>query len=130
MLNCFAKSLLFAVCLWLAVGPLALLQLGAWTWMVASYAQDGSLEKAIEETFSDQRPCHMCRLIDAVEEEKDSGSTPIRSKTDQSLKLMLGLSREICVPEPRSGILDTIIESGRYDSFNEPVPTPPPRSRA
>lgn len=57
------KSLLLLLSLWLAVGPLALLQIGAWAWMVTSYSQESSLKEAFRDTFGGDRPCEMCRFI-------------------------------------------------------------------
>lgn len=131
LLRYLIKSLLCIVCLWLAVGPLAILQLGAWSWMIVSYSQESNIEQAIRETFSDERPCGMCCLIDAVEKETDSTGTPPPSKKkDQSLKLMLGLSRAIVVLKPHSENAVTPFNAWHFQSLSHPVPTPPPRSRA
>lgn len=129
LIKCLTKSLLGFVCLWLAVGPLAILQLGAWTWMIASYSQDSSIEQAIQETFSDERPCQMCRIIDAVEEGQED-TTPLPEKKDQSLKLMLGLGRDVFVATPLRYTVAAMFGSWPYRLIGRSVPTPPPRSCA
>ncbi|MEO0509708.1 MAG: hypothetical protein AAF065_07605 [Verrucomicrobiota bacterium] len=127
-LRSVGKSSLLIVCLWLAVGPLAILQLGAWAWMLTSYSQESSIEQAFRETFGGDRPCELCRLIDSVEEKQDE-STPLPPKNDyKSLKLMLGLERAVRVPVPHSSKADRIFETWLYRSVGQQVPTPPPRS--
>jgi hypothetical protein len=114
----------FAVCL--ILGPTALLQLGAWSWMVASYAPQSSLPQAIVETFGDERPCHLCRAIDAVEDAR-SGDEPTLH-TGRDLLLMLGLARAITGDTPRGF---TRLGGGAASPFGSlalPVPTPPPRA--
>ncbi|MGB0744620.1 MAG: hypothetical protein ACPGSB_08845 [Opitutales bacterium] len=118
---------MISISLWLALGPLAILQLGAWSWMIASYTQESSLKQAIRETFSDERPCEMCRLIDKVEEDHKDPAAPPSGKKDQSLKLMLGLERAIIVPKPASVLTRTRPVRREYSGLKYPVPTPPPR---
>ena len=126
----FIQSLLLLLSLWLLAGPLALLQLGAWTWMLASYSQESSIEQAFRETFGGDRPCELCKVIDAVEDagQKQDPSLPAPKPAD--LKLMLGLGRSIIVPEPghRSIAVDFADERGRGIVCS--VPTPPPRLEA
>lgn len=79
---------------WLLTGPLALLQLGAWAWMLTSYSQEGSFEQAIIETFSDERPCDVCIVIDLLgKNESHKGET--QRGENKEIKLMLGLGRAI-----------------------------------
>lgn len=124
-----SKVCLMSLSLWLAVGPMALLQLGAWAWMLTSYSQESNIEQAFKETFSGERPCEMCRVIESVQEaDESSDSDPFTSET-KSLKLMLGLERAIIVPEPRSVRVDRLSAQTCYVSAEQGVPTPPPRSR-
>jgi len=126
MLRRISKISLLLLCGWLLTGPLALLQLGAWGWMVASYAQESSLQQAIVETFGDERPCDMCRVIDSVEGAQSS-QTAQRSES-KDIKLMLGLSRaiQLIVPtqayEPKAAIVC------KPENALHAVPTPPPRA--
>lgn len=41
----------------------ALLQVVAWTGMVVSYSQDGTITQAVAKTFDGQHPCKLCRQI-------------------------------------------------------------------
>lgn len=127
MLRRAFKILLLLLSGWLLTGPLALLQLGAWGWMLASYSQESSLEQAILETFGDERPCDLCRVIDAVEETESSNDAAQRGAS-KDIKLMLGLGRaiEVIVPssqcEPKAAIVC------EPENALLPVPTPPPRA--
>lgn len=122
------KSLLVLTSLWLLAGPLAVLQLGAWTWMIASYSQESSLQQAVEETFSGERPCAMCCMITEVEEtEQQEAPEPQRTKA-KDLKLILGLGAAIPSPQRCIGSLDTADPSQKYTNAFQAVPTPPPRS--
>ena len=120
------KILLLLLSSLLLVGPMALLQMGAWGWMAASYSQESSFQQAIVETFGDERPCDMCLVIDAVEE-TEKGS-PIAASTQNEIKLMLGLARPLDVSAPHAPFehLRTILCEPENAHFA--VPTPPPRA--
>jgi hypothetical protein len=103
-----------------------LLQLGAWSWMIASYSQESSIEQAFAETFGGDRPCELCKIITAVDIEQESA--PFRESSEtKSLKLILGQA-------PRSTFAPTHFIAAQLsdcDQFGLPrhlkVPTPPPR---
>jgi hypothetical protein len=127
MLRRVSKISLILLCGWLLTGPLALLQLGAWGWMLASYTQESSFQQAITETFGDQRPCDICEVIDAVEESNTTSPSALKNE-QKDLKLMLGLGRpiQIIVPTSLKGPEVTIVrEPG---NAHRQVPTPPPRA--
>ena len=63
----FFRLVLLLCCCWLLTGPQLLLQLGAWSWMVANYSQESSIEQAFFETFGGERPCDLCKIITAVD---------------------------------------------------------------
>lgn len=110
----------------LLVGPLALLQMGAWGWMVASYSQENSLQQAIVETFGGKRPCDVCQVIDAVEETESS--SPIAQSNQTEIKLMLGLGRTINVSAPPALFEHRSTLVCEPENAHLPVPTPPPRA--
>ena len=126
MFQRLSKTLLLLLCGWLLAGPLALLQLGAWGWMLASYSQESSFRQAIVETFGDERPCDMCRVIDAVEDSKTS--TNAQRSEHQDMKLMLGLGRaiKVCAPMAPFGPKAAIVCEPENALLS--VPTPPPRA--
>lgn len=132
MIRRLRSCLLLSVCSWLAVGPLALLQLGAWSWMVVDYAREDGAARALAQTFSGERPCGMCRFIEAVETEDhpDDPQAPERSAELREIKLLLLSAGEpIATPAsdrkiPRDGSVrmpETRISS---------VAVPPPRTTA
>jgi len=124
----FLKALKISLLLsssWLLVGPLAFMQLGAWSWMIASYSQESSFQQAIIETFGDERPCDVCKVIDAVE--GSDPQSPFAQSEQRDLKLMLGLSRaiEAIIPTQAYELLSAIL--GEPENVRNGVPTPPPR---
>lgn len=121
----FSKLCLLIFSCWLLLGPLALLQLGAWGWMLASYSQESSFQQAFVETFGDERPCELCLVIDAVEEtERD---LPVQQTADNDLKLMLGLARAVRIRVPVAAYQPAAIPVGKPEDVSGRVPTPPPR---
>lgn len=127
MLQRVSKILLLLLSGWLLTGPLALLQVGAWGWMLASYSQESSLEQAIVETFGDERPCELCRVIDAVEDTESTHGTTQRSE-HKDLKLMLGLGRAIQVIVPSQAYEPKAAIICEPENALLTVPTPPPRA--
>ncbi len=111
---------------WLLTGPLALLQLGAWAWMLTSYSQEGSFEQAIIETFGDEHPCDVCIVIDLIEKTESSKGATQRAE-NKDIKLMLGLSRaiEMVVPSRAYEPKDTTV--CKPVNAHQLVPTPPPK---
>lgn len=109
-------------------GPLALLQLGAWSWMVVSYSQDSSLKQAIKETFGDERPCDVCRVIDSAEESQQSTPSEAPNTKLKEVKLMLGLGRPMTIAHTSVTPLIYDEQTNRLLSVSQLVPTPPPRA--
>ena len=118
---------LLMVCLWLAVGPLAILQLGAWSWMLASYSQESSLEQAIRETFGSERPCSMCQIIDAVEQEQSGGNEGKATFKTGDFKLITHAGADLIFP--RVGLRGSapLPATVKGPTALAEVPTPPPR---
>ena len=111
---------------WLLAGPLALLQLGAWAWMLTSYSQEGSFEQAITETFGDERPCDIFIVIDLLEKnESNKGETQRAENTD--IKLMLGLGRAIEMVVPSRAYEPKVTAVCNPENVHLSVPTPPPK---
>ena len=102
-----------------------MLQLGAWGWMLASYSKESSFEQAIMETFGDERPCDVCLVIDAVEENESSSAK--KSSGQKDIKLMLGLSRAIDVIVPTNVYEPKATTVCEPENAHLAVPTPPPR---
>lgn len=127
MLRRTFKLLLLLLSGWLLAGPLALLQVGAWSWMLANYSQQSSFEQAIIDTFGDERPCDICRMIDAVEA-SDSTTTPLQQQEKKDLKLMLGLGRAIEIIVPTRAYQPVALTICEPEDAYHRVPTPPPKA--
>lgn len=121
------KLLLLPLCAVLLTGPLAVLQIGAWGWMLASYSQESSFSQAVEETFSGERPCGMCKLIIEVEETEREQQPANATASDKDLKLMLGLEQPVQVPHPYAAQSKHPLVMHSFESVATGVPTPPPR---
>ena len=117
---------LLLLCVWLLTGPLALLQLGAWSWMLASYSQEGSFEQAIIETFGNERPCDVCIVIDLLEE-TESTKGAAQGVENKAIKLMLGLSRAIEMVVPSRAYEPKVTTVCKPENAHQLVPTPPPK---
>jgi hypothetical protein len=105
---------------------LALLQLGAWAWILTSYSQAGSFEQAIIETFGDERPCDVCIVIDLLEKnESNKGETQRAENKD--IKLMLGLGRAIEMVVPSRAYEPKVTAVCKPENAHLSVPTPPPK---
>jgi len=128
MLHRTAQSLLIALCCALVLGPQFFLQLGAWGWMVGTYAQEDGIEQAIRETFNGERPCELCKIIQATET-SEQPITPNQADSKQrDLQLiLLGAdtialmgNAESTTPRPEHG--------ARMIACVGEVPVPPPRA--
>lgn len=126
MLKACLQSFLLLLSLWLLSGPLALLQLGAWAWMVTSYSQESSFEQAVSETFSGERPCEMCKLITKVEAAADT-QQPLHTTDSKELKLIRCELRAFTLSHPRRSYLNASCSAQRIQNPDKEVPSPPPR---
>ena len=94
--------------------------------MIMSYSNESSMTQAFQETFSGDRPCELCNVIDSVE--SGQSEQPAQQARDKSgLNLMLGLGRTIVLSAPTHRRIHfstfeeiLIVRSGE-------VATPPPR---
>ena len=111
---------------WLLAGPLALLQLGAWAWMLTSYSQEGTFEQAIIETFGDEHPCDVCIVIDLLEK-NGSNKGETQHAENKDIKLMLGLGRAIEIIVPSRANESKFTTVSKLESAHRLVPTPPPK---
>jgi hypothetical protein len=125
VLRIFTRSLLLLLCCWLLTGPQLLLQLGAWSWMIATYSQESGIEQAFQETFGGDRPCELCKIIKAVEDPENE--TPQLASDNNKLQLMLGLAKPICIPSPRAEVAPRQCIEWNPESAHLSAPTPPPR---
>lgn len=69
-------------CMQLAGGSTTLMQVYAWIGMIVTYSQQDGLAKGVKDTFSGERPCHLCNQIDSVK--KDESKQPLSKEVDLS----------------------------------------------
>jgi hypothetical protein len=120
-------------CLQLGGGPLGLMQLYAWGSMLVDYSQESGLAKAVRETFSGEKPCHLCHKIDAAR--KNSQDEPGREAPVDILKTakLLKELMPVAIPRlrnPQSSDLMICAFAGPAMWCGMPAeapPSPPPR---
>lgn len=122
----FGKLLLLICCCWLLTGPQLLLQLGAWSWMLASYSQQSSFEQAIIETFGGDRPCEICKFIQVTDTES-SPEPEQKSNENQSFKLLPLRTADTYTATPFSRVAYRLTPETFRPSRSYEVPTPPPK---
>jgi len=122
-------------CLQLCGGPQGLMQCVAWTGMLVSYAQDGTVAEAIEKTFDGQHPCPLCLAIEKAAEERDSTPAPARLPTQGPdwLKLCKEFVSLDSVTPPEVMLAERTVESvpgepvALHGILTAAPPAPPPR---
>jgi hypothetical protein len=123
-------------CLHLVGGPYALVQIYAWSTMFAGYSQEAGFLQGAKDTFSGERPCHLCSAIAAVESQDSEQNKPVLpEKSRENLKivqeLLLGEHVELHPPAGLPVMPVTHEEvTDHYRDYISLPPTPPPRSCA
>jgi len=119
-------------CLHMAGGPYSLIRVYAWANMLVSYSQDSGIVQATKDTFSGEKPCHLCEKIASDKISERSGSEPALPFSQISLKTLQEMipSKNVFLAAPRGiawqpsafGALHT------SDGINAAAPPlPPPR---
>lgn len=94
--------------------------------MLASYSQESSLEQAIIETFGGDRPCEICKFIQATDTE--STPRPEQKANDRlDFKLLVLQEADISKALAHFRILYRLAATELQPSLYYKVPTPPPR---
>ncbi len=97
--------------------------------MLASYSQQSSLRMAIQETFSGERPCGMCKAIQ--ESESNNSHLPAKAKsTAEELRLLLLQVSPLKLAPDDAAIITAALQMHRPVSLCAKVPTPPPKRQA
>lgn len=111
-----------------AVGPLAVMQMVAWTGMLWNYSREATLVEAVESTFNGENPCSLCLSIQEIQKEQQTEEVVT---WNSQLGLLLPIQwQEIRFDAPASSYalwLDIATERGSDPSE---VVLPPPRQRA
>ncbi len=117
-------------CLHLTGGPYAVLQVCAWASMLVTYSEDAGLVQAARDTFSGERPCDLCCMIDAAKKAEGGNEAPILPSV--RLKLLQEML-PVALTAVRAPAGDEIsISLPRHVRGGHPIeapapPTPPPR---
>lgn len=100
------------------------MQAGAWTGMLISRAQSGSIVSAVKTTFDGDHPCSMCKLVSKGVAEDSAPKTPSAKKT-QEIKMVASIVSEL--PSPAFfGFAEWPQVSESAASRADAPPTPPP----
>ena len=96
--------------------------------MLVSYSQQSDFEQAIIETFGGDRPCEVCKFIQAIDEE--TSPTPVsEAKENKSFKLLSAQAAQINIV-PNHSQASYYGQSERLPPLlYYGAPTPPPRPR-
>lgn len=95
--------------------------------MLTNYSQQSSFEQAIIETFGGDRPCEVCKFIQAGDTESFPQPEQKNSES-KSFKLLIGRVTDICVIPAHSKVPYRLIVIKHQPSLLYEVPTPPPRA--
>jgi len=126
MLKNTFKCLLFVLCSWLLVGPQFFLQMGAWGWMIVNYSKESSLAVGIQETFSGERPCGMCKVLQGDHDR----NSPLPSKANapaDELRLLLPIAPRLQLSPPERKTDRMIANAEKWQDCHGKTPTPPPK---
>ena len=120
------QTILLSFCGALLLGPLSVLQLGAWSWMLFAYSHEAGFSVAIEETFSGERPCHLCTMIEASTAESNTHSEPAGT-IEREFKLLALILQNCSVIGPPSYQTRYLDHDPAPSSQLQDVSLPPPK---
>ena len=107
-------------------GHWAVLQGVAWTRMVHTYSAEGSLQSAVEKTFSGKHPCSLCKKI-ACEKQKEKKAAATLEKISKKTEGILEKVVYLQTPSPRNFYYPKFLDSTYGNPVIEPL-LPPPRA--
>jgi hypothetical protein len=112
-------------------GPYSVVQLYAWANMLVTYSQETSISEAVVDTFSGEKPCHLCEKISEVKSSDSSNQNPEPVQLSQKLfqdffaPTLVGLHAPFSSPLPP---IDFPALADAHDcAANGPL-APPPRA--
>ncbi len=118
-----------AFALLLAVGPLGLMQIIAWTGMAVTYSGRYGLAEGIGRTFDGKNPCPMCKNIaKARQDERAPG--PAVTLSPGKLEGVVAPAVQIPRAKLRSELQDYFPSQAALSARAERPAVPPPRSAA
>lgn len=84
--SCLRLISVLCICLFLTGGHYGMLQCVAWAGMLWSYSEEDGLIQAAQDTFSGEKPCHLCVAIAESQRLEDKTPEPMQSKDLEKLK--------------------------------------------
>ena len=121
------QGILLSFCCGLLLGPMSLLQLGAWSWMLFAYSHEAGLSTAIEDTFSGERPCRLCTMIEASAEESSAHTGP-NVTFEREFKLLVLALQSASVSSPSGYRARYFEHDAKPCSQLQFVSLPPPKN--
>ena len=104
-------------------GPWSIMQVVAWTTMLAGNLRAGSFSQAVTHTFDGQHPCSLCKAIAAGK--KSEGKSELAQPVTR--QEFLPASGSFALVE--SDRLPLVIVQAKFvQSLTQQPPTPPPRA--
>lgn len=112
-------------------GPYAVVQVYAWANMLVTYSQETSITEAVSDTFSGEKPCHLCEKINEAKSSDSEKQNPEPVQFSQKLfqdfyaPTLVGLHDPFSSPLPPIEFPDL---ADVHDCAANGPPTPPPRA--
>ena len=125
------RSLLLITALYLAGGHWGVLQVVAWSKMLAEYSAANGLAQGLEDTFDGEHGCPLCHMIEEGQKKEQKETPSLPTRTEMLLKVYPSVQLfELPAPALRSDGMAAV----RYDDpgmlrsqwIAQPA-TPPPR---
>ena len=107
-----------------------MVQLYAWANMLVTYSQETSISEAVVDTFSGEKPCHLCEKISEAKSSDPENEEPKPVQLSQKIFQDLQAPSLVGLHDPFSSPLPPITFSAVADAHdcaaNGPL-APPPR---
>lgn len=132
--RCFHTLACLLAALHLVGGHWGVLQMVAWSKMLAQYGEERGLAAAVQETFDGKHACSMCKKIAAGREEEREKKSPVSAQPQENSAKWIGMSFETIVPTPRWRELTPSVRRTNplmhVSQWDAQPPVPPPELAA
>lgn len=112
-------------------GPYSVVQLYAWANMLVTYSQETSISEAVFDTFSGEKPCHLCEKISEAKSSDPEKQDPLTVELSQKLFQDYFAPTSVDLDNPFSCPLPSIdfpaLADANDRAANGPL-APPPRA--
>ena len=123
---CLLQTFKLVLCAALLLVPQVVLQLTAWSYMLVRYTQESSIPEAVADTFSGQRPCELCHIIETVEQEKEKQTLSTRAADD--FRLLIPKLERVVLSSPPLLSFEHPQHVSQPPSVPVSTPAPPPKA--